>query len=225
MRKHVEERRKLELTKVKICGLTNIEDALKACDYGADYVGFVFVEGSPRHITKDEAKRIVDGLPAGPARVGLFRDHNISELTDIVVDCGLDHVQLHGDELPEYCDEIKNVLSEQGNDIKIIKTFKVRDYILGNLPSDYISADLYLFDTFDPLISGGTGKKFDWEVLKGFKGDKPFIVAGGLTPDNVAEAISLTCPFAVDVSSGVESSPGRKDEIKMKEFIINAKKR
>jgi len=211
------------VVRVKICGLTNLEDAASACDHGADLVGFVFAEVSPRAVGAETVREIVSALPAGVGKAGLFKDSPLEEVAGAAVACGLDHIQLHGGESPEYCRELKEALSEKGLNVKIIKTFKVKDNILGRTPGDFDSADYYLFDTFHPDMMGGTGISFDWSVLEGFKWDRPFFLAGGLTPGNVAEAVRVVRPYGVDVSSGVEASTGKKDGVKIKEFIKNAK--
>ena len=218
------------MVKVKICGITNAEDALKACEYGADLIGFVFVEGTPRHVTEETVKTIVKALPqAARARtelVGLFKDAPAGAAEKVIKECGLDSAQLHGEETPEYCVALKKAI----DDVKIIKVFKVKKGIMpcGVFETgDYGAADHFLFDAYQPDASGGTGKVFDWPSIKRHSADldKPFFVAGGLTPANVADAVRAMHPYGVDVSSGVESAPGKKDALLMKEFIQNAKKR
>jgi len=211
------------LVKVKICGLTNIEDALKACEYGADLLGFVFAEGSPRSVGPETVKDILEAIPKGVGKAGLFKDDTLEEVEKCVLSCGLDHIQLHGDESPAYCAELKETMRKEAKSISIIKTFKVKDKILGLPVEAYVEADYYLFDTFHENMMGGTGIKFDWSVVRDFKGDRPFFLAGGLNPLNVAEAVREVNPYGVDVSSGVEESAGKKDENKLKEFIQNAK--
>jgi phosphoribosylanthranilate isomerase len=211
------------MTKVKICGLTNSEDALLACEFGADLVGFLFAEESPRFITPDEVKNIILKLPSDVGKVGLFKDHTLEEVKEDVIFCQLDHVQLHGSESPEFCRELRKILKTNGRDITIIKTFKVKDTVLGISPNKYEDVDYYLFDTYHPKMMGGTGIRFDWNVLKEFSGNKPFFVAGGLDPENVADAVAQLRPYGVDTSSGVEKVVGKKDKSKIKEFILNAK--
>ncbi len=217
------------MVKVKICGITNLEDAVKACEYGADLIGFVFVEGTPRHVAEDKVKSMVGAIPAAlkgkTALVGLFMDASAETVIKTVRSCGLSYVQLHGEESPEYCVALKKSLG----DAKIIKVFKVKKGIIpcGVFETgDYGAADHFLFDAYRPDAAGGTGKAFDWPSLKRYSVDfdKPFFVAGGLDPLNVADAIRVMRPYGVDVSSGVESSPGKKDALLMKEFIQNAKK-
>jgi len=218
--------------KVKICGLTNVEDAVKACEYGADLVGFIFVKDTPRYV--GDAKDMIAGLPPAvknaAGRVGLFKDEDPAAAAETVSLCGLDHVQLHGDETPAGCRELKKILKEKyDTTVTIIKTFKVAERLMlhGEYDlEDYDDADIFLFDTFHPGIPGGTGTSFDWSVLAGERDriKKPFFIAGGLNPENVAAAVRAVHPYGVDTASGVESSPGKKDENLLKEFIQNAKK-
>jgi phosphoribosylanthranilate isomerase len=216
------------MVKVKICGITNAEDAARACEYGADLLGFIFVEGTPRAVEKDTVKDIVSSIPAGVGenteKVGLFRDESLGVVAETLMYCGLESVQLHGDESPDYCRELKEKLP-----VNIIKVFKVREDVLpagSHVIDDYGDVDHFVFDTFHPETPGGTGSSFDWEVLLREKGriKKPFFIAGGLDPANVAEAVRTVRPYGVDVSSGVEKVPGKKDENLLKEFIKNAKK-
>ncbi|MGB2601157.1 MAG: phosphoribosylanthranilate isomerase [Candidatus Omnitrophota bacterium] len=215
------------MVKVKICGITSFEDADKACEYGADFLGFIFVKGTPRCIDPFEASDIIQKLKERfdhVGMVGLFKDEDIVKVREVVSSCNLDHVQLHGGELPGYCRELKAVTG-----VKIIKAFKVDGDILSHGShriSDYADADYFVFDTYHPLVAGGTGVQFDWDALSGLNDDirgRSF-VAGGLAPDNVAEAVRTVKPYGVDVSSGVEESPGKKDDKLLKEFIENAKK-
>ena len=175
------------MTKVKICGITRAEDADLAIELGADYLGFVFVRESPRYVEHPPATR-------GVKRVGVFRNASIDEVRRIVERAQLDLVQLHGDET--------YVL-----DIPTIKAFNVTD----GLPETTTDAEFVLFDT-----GGGTGRTFDWSLLAGYPRTKPFFLAGGIHPGNVADAIAQTNPFAIDVASGVESAPGIKDPLKMR---------
>jgi phosphoribosylanthranilate isomerase len=218
------------VVKVKICGITNAEDAILACESGADLLGFVFVADTPRAVDGKIVKKIVERIHERfgdrVALVGLFKDEDPGVVERTLEECGLDHVQLHGDESEEYCAQLKARLPG----IKIIKVFKIRHGIMpiaGKLPADYESADIILFDTYHPSAAGGSGTRFEIDTLKndmaGLK--KPFFVAGGLKAVNVADVVFEVKPHGVDVSSGVESSPGRKDAKILKEFIENAKKR
>ena len=221
------------MVRVKICGIKRPEDALRACECGADLLGFVFVAGTPRAVTVGEVKAALSALPALERErigtVGLFRDADPEDVVSTVVECGLDHVQLHGSEHPTYCLDLKEKLrAEHGLKVKVMKTFKVKAGILSAgsyVPGDYDGADYLLFDTFHKELPGGTGRSFNWEVLNEEKDTigKPFFIAGGLGPDNVAEAVRYVNPYGVDVSSGVEEYPKKKDERLVKEFIYNAK--
>jgi phosphoribosylanthranilate isomerase len=222
------------MTKVKICGITNLDDAVKACEFGADLLGFIFVKGTPRNAEVDKVKGIVSGLPEElkdkVGKVGLFKDEDLKKVAETVISCGLDHVQLHGDESPDYCGKLKDKIWVEGDiRVKIIKVFKVKEEIMpiGEYSiGDYEKADFFVFDTYHPDIAGGTGKKFNWETLNREKEriNKPFFIAGGLNPENVSKAVKTARPYGVDVSSGVEKTPGVKDEKLLKEFIKNAKK-
>lgn len=219
---------------VKICGITNVEDALSAYGLGADLLGFVFVSSSPRYLTGERARTVISDFrkreTAFDGMTGLFLNEKLDTVIEIILLCGLDIVQLHGEEKPEFCSLLKQKLREEyDRTVKIIKTFKVAEDILpvgDYIADDYLDADYYLFDTFSQDSSGGTGKVFDWKVLVKNKKNirKPFLLAGGLKPDNVAEAINVLNPYAVDVSSGVEQSAGVKNTELLKEFIHNAKK-
>ena len=152
-------------------------------------------------------------------------DNVIDKVADVVILCDLDHVQLHGGESPDYCRQLKEALGRRGREISIIKALRVSEKILGTSLSEYAHADYFVFDTFQPGTPGGTGSKFNWDVLKEQRDEieKPFFLAGGLNPENVAEAIRIVDPYGVDVASGVEKFPGRKNEYLLKEFIENAK--
>ena len=219
---------------VKICGITNIEDAISAYSAGADLLGFVFISSSPRGLTREKAREVISGFRRKESRfngiTGLFLNEKLDTVLETIFLCELDVVQLHGEEKPEFCCLLKQKLREKYNrTVKIIKTFKVAEDILpvgDYIADDYLDIDYLLFDTFSKDHSGGTGKVFNWKVLAKNKDKirKPFLLAGGLNPDNVAEAIERIDPFGVDVSSGVERSAGVKDTALLKEFMENAKK-
>ncbi|MDD5773286.1 MAG: phosphoribosylanthranilate isomerase [bacterium] len=200
------------MTKIKICGITKLEDALACIDYGADAIGFVFAE-SPRRIDRSRCKEIVDRLPPFITTVGLFANQPQKEVDETVKYLHLDILQFHGDESPEFCSNFNK---------RIIKAFRISDKNdLKKLDNYKVSA--YLLDSYDSKKLGGTGKTFDWGLIKGIK-NKRIILAGGLTPDNVGEAIRECLPYGVDVSSGVEKSPGIKDHKKIKKFIEAVKR-
>lgn len=215
--------------RIKICGLTRENDALVAAQMGADFLGFVFVPSSPRCVDADRAKRIVHYVrgwmkqehdrrqldarcaPFEPREirfVGVFANQDRAEITAVARHAGLDVVQLHGDESPE---EVASVR------MPVIKAFRVGEELTE--PVGYGAAHWYLFDAASSSRFGGTGTRFDWSLVRDLSEEKPFFLAGGLNPENVAEAVRVVHPFGVDVSSGVESAPGIKDHEKIRRFI------
>ncbi|UPU34188.1 phosphoribosylanthranilate isomerase [Geomonas paludis] len=201
------------MTKVKICGITSEDDALMAVDAGADALGFVFFDKSPRFIGAAAAQKIIAKLPPFIQVVGLFVNADLDVVNSTADCCGLDIVQLHGEESPEYCRLVNR---------RVMKAFRVRGpESLTPLAEYQVSA--YLLDAYSPNAYGGTGEVFDWECAIAAKEKGRIVLAGGLTPDNVAEAVTRVRPYGVDVSSGVESSPGRKDPDKVRRFIQLAK--
>ena len=205
------------MAKVKICGITELRDGLKAYELGADFLGFIFFEQSPRKMDPSHTRVIIEDLPKDVLKVGLFLDQDIKEVAEIAKKCHLDMLQLHGNESDEYCRELKK-------DFKITKTFRIENEKSLAKVNNYKDVDFYLFDTFVKGLPGGTGKTFEWDLLRGKEFDKPFFLAGGLNPINVGEAVLRVKPYAVDVASGVEKAPGKKDYKRLKEFIDNAKK-
>ena len=199
------------MTRVKICGLTNLEDALAACRLGADALGFVLAQ-SPRRVSPDAVRAIIRALPPLVSTVGVFADAEPEEVAWLRRYCGLDWVQLHGQE-----DEA----AAAGLGPRVIKALKVG-------PGREPDAEAYpgcalLLDTHDPRAAGGTGKSFDWSLARPVARARPVILAGGLNPDNVARAIEQVQPFAVDVSSGVEIRKGKKDHERIAKFIARVK--
>ncbi len=199
--------------RVKICGITNLDDALAAVEAGADALGFVFFEKSPRHVNPMQASAIIAKLPPFVLTVGLFVNEEAEQVNWTADFCGLDIVQLHGDEEPEYCPEIRR---------RMIKAFRVKD--AASLVSlQRYSVAGYLLDAWSPAALGGTGETFNWDLAREVAAGGRLILAGGLTPDNVRQAVEQVRPYGVDVSSGVEAAPGKKDHGKVREFIRNAK--
>lgn len=198
--------------KVKICGITNLADAQVAVAAGADLLGFIFSETSLRHVTVETAAGIARELPPYIVRTGVFVNAPEALVTRAIVECGLNLLQFHGDETPDYCLQF-GVMS--------MKAFRVRDAeSLKALPN--YQTDAWLLDAFSLSARGGTGEKFNWDLaIEAKKFGKPIFLAGGLTPENGAEAVRKVQPFAVDVSSGVESVPGKKDHQKVRDFITN----
>lgn len=199
--------------KVKICGITNEKDALLACNAGADALGFVFYERSSRYIDPVQAGSIIKKLPPFITTVGVFVNQDYAYVKHVGELTGIDLFQLHGDETPEFCLRFGN---------SAIKAFSVKDHAtITGLSEFKVSA--YLLDTFQEGIAGGTGKVFNWNLAGEAKKFGRIILAGGLSPENVKEAVRKVQPYAVDVSSGVESEPGKKDEEKVRAFIHKAK--
>jgi phosphoribosylanthranilate isomerase len=200
--------------KVKICGLTNAPDALAALDAGADMLGFNFCESSPRHLTPAAAAAIVRQLPSFAVKVGVFVDAPEDLVLRAIADCGLNLLQFHGDESPEYCTQFG---------LMSMKAFRIRDEKSLEAMTRY-PTDAWLLDAFVPGRAGGTGRQFNWDLaLEAQKLGRPIFLAGGLTPDNVADAVRRVQPYAVDVASGVEAAPGKKDPAKVRAFIAAAR--
>ena len=200
------------MVKVKICGITTVDDALMAVAAGADALGFVFHSLSPRNIGVEAAAAIIREVPPFVQTVGLFVNVPIEYVNDTVEATGLDVVQLHGDETPEYCRLVGR---------RVVKAFRIKD-IDSLEPIRRYSVAGFLLDAWSPKAYGGTGMTFNWDIAKVAEQYGPIILAGGLTPENVAQAVETVSPFAVDVSSGVESVPGKKDPEKVLAFIRHA---
>jgi phosphoribosylanthranilate isomerase len=196
--------------KVKICGITSVADALGAAEAGADLIGLMFYERSPRYVTFARAAEIAKALPPFISRVGVFVNPDADTVMRAIGECGLSLLQFHGEEAPAFCTQFG---------LMSMKAFRVRDAdSLLALP-DY-ETDAYLLDAYSPDAHGGTGAKFNWELAVAAKQyGRPIFLAGGLTPENVAQAVKQVMPFGVDVSSGVESAPGKKDPAKVRAFI------
>jgi len=204
------------MTKVKICGITNKMDAIAASQLGVDMLGFVFYKDSKRYVEPRIAEDIVNELPQSVKRAGVFVNEDMSKVLEIAQDVSLDILQFHGDETPEYCRSFRP-------SYKVIKAFRVKDKESLKKVNEY-DVDFYLFDTFNGGLPGGTGEVFNWDILKDFEVLKPVILSGGLTPGNIQAAIKEVSPYAVDVSTGVERTPGKKDQELMKKFIDNVRK-
>ena len=199
------------MVRVKVCGITNYQDAAMAVQIGVDALGFIFAP-SPRQIMPQKAREIIGAIPPFVKTVGVFVDERPEAIREIMLFCGLDLVQFHGDESPDFCAEFMP---------RTIKGFRIRNR------SDIESVALYkgntraiLLDTYAKGKRGGTGKTFDWNIaLTGKAPGIPVILSGGLTPSNIGDAISTVKPYAVDVNSGIEERPGKKDYILMKELV------
>ena len=199
--------------RVKICGITNNEDAHAAVEYGADALGFVFAK-SPRQVTKKHTRDIIRNLPPFVTTVGVFVDEKVDKIKEICDFCGIHTVQLHGNEQPSYLKELEGY--------KLIKAFRVKEEDDLKQLVNY-KPHAFLLDSYVKGVMGGTGVSFKWEIARQAHKYGIIILSGGLTPENVKEAIQMVKPYAVDVSSGVESSPGKKDKSLVKRFIANAK--
>jgi phosphoribosylanthranilate isomerase len=201
--------------KVKICGITSLADAVNATETGADALGFMFYAPSPRNIEPAKVQEIIKDLPAFIKKVGVFVDAEIPFIQKIVEQTGIDTVQLHGNESPSFCDQLSG--------LTVYKAFRVQDEDSLKQLKTY-SVNAWLLDSFTPGVFGGSGATFNWDIaLEAIKLGTPVILAGGLTPENVAEAIRKVRPYGVDVSSGVEISRGKKDPEKVRNFVRNAK--
>ena len=197
--------------KVKICGMTQLKDALFAVEQGVDAVGFIFYKKSPRAVTMKTVREIIAKLPPLVDTVGVFVNESAERLNKIADYCGLDLVQLHGEESPAFCRKIHR---------RVIKAFRVKDLqSIKQLEKFPVSG--FLLDTFSDDLHGGTGKTFDWNLALPAKKMGPVILAGGLTPRNILQAVRQVRPYGVDVCSGVEKSPGIKDFEKVRAFLKN----
>jgi phosphoribosylanthranilate isomerase len=206
---------------VKICGLTNLDDALAAVDSGADYLGFNFYAKSPRFIEAEACARITAELSRRntPVKtVGVFVNHSPAEVAALMDQCGLDLAQLHGDEQVEYLPE------QRGRAFKVVRGETPAAAELQALARFGPGQPAFLLDAHAPGLYGGTSQLADWDAAAALAARFPIFLAGGLTPDNVAAAIAQVRPWGVDVASGVEAAPGKKDAAKMKDFITNARK-
>jgi phosphoribosylanthranilate isomerase len=201
------------MTKVKICGITNQEDALKAVYYGAWALGFIFYKKSPRYVSPSKARKIIEALPPFVTPIGVFVNLKERAVRDICQFTRIQTLQLHGDETPVYCKRFK--------DYKIIKAFRVGEKFFDMEDTVKYKVDAHLFDTYQEGVAGGSGKTFNWDFIKDRKGLKPFILSGGLNPENIKKAIETVSPYAVDVSSGVEKSPGIKSPQLIRAFFEN----
>ncbi|MCP4266033.1 MAG: phosphoribosylanthranilate isomerase [Candidatus Brocadiaceae bacterium] len=202
------------MTKVKICGIKNLNDAIFAADYGADAIGFVFAK-SKRRVSKEKARAIVRKLPPFVTTVGLFVNETVENMEAACRFCGLDAMQLHGNELPGILNKLK--------DFKTIKAFRIQNE-RDISPIKKYKPNAILLDGYSENKMGGTGTTFDWRIVKKLEISIPIIVAGGLTHLNVSQAIKIVKPYGVDVSSGVESRPGEKDKRLIRKFIDAAKR-
>jgi phosphoribosylanthranilate isomerase len=194
------------VTQIKICGITNEEDALYAAGCGAAALGFIFYPPSPRYVKPEDARKIVSVLPDELVKVGVFVNENVAEIKRVMEYCGLDMIQLHGDESPEFCREFPA--------FQIIKAVELKNDDDLNHAYSYDVAAI-LVDSRHAGLYGGTGRKANWKLACRTKNKKPLILSGGLNEENIAEALQTVTPAALDINSGVESEPGKKDHAKL----------
>ena len=207
--------------RVKICGITQIVQGQEIATLGATSIGFICVVKSPRYITPDQIRAIADNLPTETDKVGVFADHSLTDIAQVVEQAHLTTIQLHGQESPEFCLRLRQIVAP---DVELIKAFRIKSAQSLELTTAYKDCvDTFLLDAYHPQLLGGTGKTIDWQDLALFKPALPWMLAGGLTPDNIAEALARLQPDGIDLSSGVERSPGDKDLSKVAQLfrVIN----
>ena len=215
---------------IKICGLTKLDQAQAIAQMGVNAIGFICVPASPRYISASAIGQITTNLIGAKSEisdldlVGVFVNASIKKICETIEIAGLNSVQLHGDESPEFCVELRSHLAKINIKVKVIKAFRVKNQA-GLAQAQLFSevADALLLDAYDPQMAGGTGKTLDWQMLRDFAPNCDWWLAGGLSPDNVEQAIALVSPNGLDVSSGVERSAGDKDLAKVQKFVAIAK--
>ncbi|WP_392533831.1 phosphoribosylanthranilate isomerase [Nostoc sp. C117] len=194
--------------RVKICGITQPQQSVAIASLGATALGFICVPTSPRYVTTSQIRAAVTPLPENIDKIGVFANTTINEIKQTVVDSGLTGVQLHGDESPDFCYQLREFLPN----VEIIKALRIRSFEHLETSNDYTKyVDTLLLDAYHPQQLGGTGKTLDWKILEQFNPSCPWFLAGGLTADNIVEALSQVNPNGIDLSSGVERAPGDKD--------------
>ena len=196
------------MTLIKVCGITNLEDALAAVEAGADALGFNFYGPSPRYISPADARELINQLPGSILKVGVFVNEKLQSVLRIAQEVNLSAIQLHGDESPEYCRELKGRY--------VIKAFGARN----DLDLEAYKVEAIMLDSKDDLLYGGTGRVFDWSIAQRANRSVPkLFLAGGLSPENVANAITTVQPFAVDACSSLEAAPGKKNHERVRAFV------
>ena len=194
--------------RVKICGIKQPEQGKAIAIAGATALGFICVPNTPRYVTKQQIRAVVEQLPKQIDRIGVFANSSVEDICQIVEFAGLTGVQLHGDESPEFCQQMRSMLP----DIEIIKALRIKNsQALEQAQIYFSSVDTLLLDAYNPQMLGGTGATLDWKTLQQFQPGCPWLLAGGLTPDNVLDALKQVNPNGIDLSSGVERAPGDKD--------------
>ncbi|MEM9538065.1 MAG: phosphoribosylanthranilate isomerase [Cyanobacteria bacterium P01_E01_bin.42] len=206
--------------RIKICGITNTEQGCAIANLGATALGFICVEKSPRHLTPEKIGEIIAHLPQRVDKIGVFVNAEIDRIAAIAKNTGLTGIQLHGDESPEFCWQLRQQLPQ----LEIVKALRVKSITDLEQSKDYEEAiDTFLLDAYHPQQRGGTGKTLDWQALHNFRPAKPWLLAGGLTPDNILIALDRVSPDGIDLSSGVERSPGDKDLAKVAKLLERVK--
>lgn len=202
-------------TRIKMCGTTNIDDALAAVEAGVDGLGFIFVAKSPRNVAPDKAQAIIASLPPFINTVGVFVDRPIEEVVEVANHCRLTHVQLHGREDRNYCQRLGQLCG-----CSLLKVFRIRpDHLASDFTPYNDVVKGFLLDTYRKGVEGGTGETFDWKVVNELNLQRPVFLAGGLTPEDIQQAIAAVHPFAVDINSGIEKEPGVKDHAKLRDLV------
>lgn len=213
--------RDMQRVRIKMCGTTREEDVRAAVAAGVDGLGFIFVAASPRKVTPDQAARLIETLPPFIARVGVFRDATEEEIKYMVEYCGLTHVQLHGNESPTFCRRLRS----WRRGLSVCKAVRIGP---AAEPVDFRAyhdaVDSILLDTYVKGAAGGTGRSFDWSVVPTLKITRPLILAGGLHAGNVVAAIKAVRPYAIDINSGVEAAPGRKDHALLRQLVTTVRR-
>jgi phosphoribosylanthranilate isomerase len=200
------------MVRVKICGIMTPAQGNEIARLGANAIGFICVEKSPRYVTPEQIRQIALALPQETDRIGVFMNHKLETIVSTVETSGLTSVQLHGSESVQFCEQIRSALPT----IELIKAFRVESAETLKSTQNYTSVvDWLLLDAYHPNLGGGTGLVLDWDTLSAFKPDRPWFLAGGLTPENLAAALETLSPQGIDLSSGVEISPGYKDIAKV----------
>ena len=204
--------------RIKICGITQPSQGIAISELGANALGFICVPASPRYVTPTQIRTVIEVLPLETEKIGVFANTIPEEITRIVNDSGLTGVQLHGDESPALCQQLRQCLPS----IEIIKALRIHSWEALQKADIYSNCiDTLLLDAYHPQQLGGTGKTLNWEMLKEFSPSKPWFLAGGLTPDNILDAMSYVHPNGIDLSSGVERAPGDKDIDKVAKLFAN----
>lgn len=200
------------MVRVKICGVMTPDQGQEIARLGANAIGFICVEKSPRYVTPEQIRQITKVLPQETHRIGVFMNHKLETIVSTVETSRLTSVQLHGSESVEFCQHVRSALPTT----ELIKAFRVESAETLKSTQNYTSVvDWLLLDAYHPNLGGGTGLVLDWETLSAFKPDRPWFLAGGLTPANLAAALNALSPHGIDLSSGVEISPGHKDLAKV----------